>query len=93
VVRGASKTVSILGAPSRSRDDWLQKVRGIQSWQAGGLRAPHKPLLLLYAFGRLQRTGEGTVSFEEAATPLKELLREYSPTGQVLHPECPCVPS
>ena len=45
------------------RDAWLQKVRAIQSWQSGGLRAPHKPLLLLYALGRLQRSGKAAVSF------------------------------
>ena len=71
------------------RDEWLQRVRSIQSWQSGGLRAPHKPLLLLFALGHLQRSGNAAVAFSEAAGPLKGLLREYSPTGPALHPEYP----
>jgi putative restriction endonuclease len=88
-VCGAVSNVSTLGSPARLRDEWLQKVRSIQSWQSGGLRAPHKPLLLLYALGRFQRIGQATIPFAEAATPLKDLLLEYSPTGPALHPEYP----
>jgi putative restriction endonuclease len=71
------------------REHWLQKVRGIQSWQSGGLPAPHKPLLLLYALGHLQRTSSPAVRFADAIEPLKDLLREFSPTGPALHPEYP----
>jgi putative restriction endonuclease len=73
----------------RSPDEWLGTVRAIQSWESGGLRAPHKPLLLLLALGHLQRSGKAAVAFSEAEDPLKELLREYSPTGTWLHPEYP----
>ena len=76
-------------ARAHVREEWLSKVRAIQSWQSGGLRAPHKPLLLLYALGHLQRTGTPAVSFVDAADPLKDLLREFSPTGPALHPEYP----
>jgi putative restriction endonuclease len=30
-----------------------EKLNSIKMWQRGGERAPHKPLLLLYALGRL----------------------------------------
>ena len=70
-------------------DAWLERVRRIQSWQAGGRRAPHKPLLLLYMLGRLQREGQASVAFKEVAAPLTNLLRESSPTSTVQHPEYP----
>jgi putative restriction endonuclease len=49
----------------------------------------HKPLLLLYALGRLQRSGKSAVSFREASDPVRNLLREFSPTGPALHPDYP----
>jgi putative restriction endonuclease len=70
------------------RANWLEAVRGIQSWESGGQRVPHKPLLLLYALGRLQRTGSPAVSFGEAERDLSNLLREYS-RSERLHPEYP----
>jgi putative restriction endonuclease len=45
--------------------------------------------LLLYALGQLQRSGRSQLSFAEVSDPLKDLLREFSPTGRALHPEYP----
>ena len=60
--------------------DWVERVAHIRAWQRDGERAPHKPLLLLYALGRLQREGANTpVSFAEAEPPLRTLLAEYGP--------------
>lgn len=28
---------------------WLERIGGIRQWHIGGTRAPHKPLLVLYA--------------------------------------------
>jgi putative restriction endonuclease len=59
---------------------WLSRVAKIRAWQRDGIRAPHKPLLLLYALGRLQRSQSNTaIPFTEAEGPLKELLAEYGP--------------
>lgn len=55
-------------------------------WGSGDQRAPHKPLLLLLALGRLQR-GEGRLaSFEEVKKPLAELLRRFGRPRKTLHP-------
>lgn len=34
--------------------DWLERAAKLRQWSRGGVRAPHKPLLLLYALGRFQ---------------------------------------
>ena len=52
------------------RAEWLERVASIRRWARGGERAPHKPLLLLYALGRLQRTGTSEMSYAEAEADL-----------------------
>ncbi len=42
-------------------------------------RAPHKPLLLLYALGRFQREGARPIEFSALENDLNELLREFGP--------------
>lgn len=60
--------------------DWLGRVAAIRAWRRGGERAPHKPLLLLYALGRLQRLGVNSpVAFSDAEGPLRALLGEFGP--------------
>ncbi|MEU4653249.1 phosphorothioated DNA-binding restriction endonuclease [Streptomyces sp. NPDC023723] len=39
--------------------DWLERIAALRQWTRNGTRAPHKPLLLLYALGRFQRDVEG----------------------------------
>jgi hypothetical protein len=39
------------------KDDLLQMLAGLRQAPAGGIRAPHKPLLLLWLFGRIAVTG------------------------------------
>ncbi len=53
---------------------WLERVARINQHRGGGERAPHKPLLILYALGRLQRERSSKVAFSEAEKPLGELL-------------------
>ena len=64
---------------SLEENPWLRRVSAIDHWSRGGERAPHKPLLLLYAIGRLQQTGSASVSFDEAEAPLRRLLEEFGP--------------
>ncbi|GAA3121340.1 phosphorothioated DNA-binding restriction endonuclease [Streptosporangium carneum] len=59
--------------------DWIERVAGIRRWSKGSERAPHKPLLLLYALGRFQRHGNRPILFSAAEAELKKLLREYGP--------------
>ncbi|MDX3099591.1 phosphorothioated DNA-binding restriction endonuclease [Nonomuraea angiospora] len=59
--------------------DWIERVAEIRRWTRGGERAPHKPLLLLYALGYFQRHGNRPISFSAAEAELKKLLKEYGP--------------
>lgn len=61
------------------RARWLDRVQAIRQWTRDGQRAPHKPLLILYALGRLQRTGSSASTFVDAEEPLKDLLRDFGP--------------
>ncbi|HUR18922.1 MAG TPA: HNH endonuclease [Acidimicrobiales bacterium] len=72
-----------------SSDDWLRRIAGIRQWVRRGERAPHKPLLLLYAMGRLQRTGSTEVAYVEAEPALDELLRDFGPPGRKTSPAYP----
>lgn len=56
-----------------TRDEWLARVGGIRRWARGGERAPHKPLLLLYVLGRLQRTGSSVTRYVDAEDDLAGL--------------------
>ncbi|GAA0984001.1 phosphorothioated DNA-binding restriction endonuclease [Nocardiopsis tropica] len=62
--------------------DWLDRFDRIRRWQRGGVRAPHKPLLLLYALGHHQRHGDAPISYSEAEAHLARLLREFGPPGR-----------
>lgn len=59
--------------------DWVGRVAGLRQWAANGVRAPHKPLLVLYALGRSQRDGGGELVYSAVEEDLKELLAEYGP--------------
>ena len=68
----------------------LKALEQLNVWKRGGDRAPHKPLLFLWALGRVRR-GEGRLaSYEhDAEEPLKKLLADFAPRRKVLHPENP----
>lgn len=67
----------------------LKAVEHVRTWHVGEQRAPHKPLLLLLALGRLQAGKPRIVPFEEVETPLRELLRTFGPSRASYHPEYP----
>jgi len=71
------------------REEIVQKFETLKVWQRGDERAPHKPLLVLYAIGKLLR-GEGRLlPYSEVDEKLGSLLREFGPKRKVNHPEFP----
>ncbi|MGG2465736.1 phosphorothioated DNA-binding restriction endonuclease [Streptomyces sp. RGM 3693] len=68
--------------------DWLDRVAKLRRWTNNGVRAPHKPLLLLYALGSYQRDSGGELRYSAVEEELKRLLTEYGPT----HPTTPAYP-
>lgn len=59
--------------------DWLDRISGLKQWKEGGRRAPNKPLLLLYALGRLHNDGNSRVVFKSDEDRLKQLLEDFGP--------------
>lgn len=72
-------------------DDLREAVANIKMWQRGDQRAPHKPLLLLYALGRLTRGEPRKMSYETVKDDLKTLLHEFGPYRQTQSPSYPFV--
>ena len=68
-----------------------QKIDNLTVWKKGDQRAPHKPLLILYALGQLQNKNKRFLSYEEIKEPMKNLLKEFGPRRQSYHPEEPFV--
>ena len=67
---------------------WIRRVTSLNQWRRGGERAPHEPLLLLYAIGGLQRTGSAGMAYADAEPDLKRLLEEFGPPRPP-HPQYP----
>ncbi|MCP5276966.1 MAG: HNH endonuclease [Thiobacillus sp.] len=64
-----------------TRTQILDAFDRIRVWQQGDKRAPHKPLLVLLALGRLQRGESPLAEFSQIDAPLKELIDEFGPSG------------
>jgi putative restriction endonuclease len=71
-----------------SGDTILTQFDALNTWKQGDQRAPHKPLLVLYALGPWQQ-GNAEVTFKKAEPELKVLLREFDPPRKSDHPELP----
>ncbi|MFJ9445959.1 phosphorothioated DNA-binding restriction endonuclease [Kitasatospora sp. NPDC101235] len=60
--------------------DWLDRVARLRRWTNNGVRAPHKPLLLLYALGSYQQDADRELPYSAVEKELKGLLAEYGPS-------------
>ncbi|MFI6584823.1 phosphorothioated DNA-binding restriction endonuclease [Embleya sp. NPDC050493] len=59
--------------------DWPARAANLRQWTNNGVRAPHKPLLLLYALGRYQQDADQELVYSAIEADLKRLLAEYGP--------------
>jgi putative restriction endonuclease len=71
-----------------SKQEILERFKQINVWKKGDERAPHKPLLLLYALGRCSRNEGNEIPYLDVERDLKYLLTEFGPPGSP-HPEMP----
>ena len=69
--------------------DLLSHFRELQIWASSGQRAPHKPLLVLWAIGRCLRGEERLMSYREADRELAKLLSRFGPHRKAVHTEVP----
>jgi len=72
-------------------DELREKIANITVWASGEKRAPHKPLLLLYALGRADRDEPRLFLYAEAKDKLRQLLEEFGPYRRTHHPSYPFV--
>ena len=68
--------------------DIFKRFDSINIWKQGEQRAPHKPLLILYALSRWQR-GLEEVTFLEAEPELTDFLERIGPQRKSDQPEQP----
>lgn len=61
----------------------------ITVWKRDGQRAPHKPLLALYALGRCHRREDRLISYSEIDKALRGLLIEFGPSRKNHRTEFP----
>ena len=72
-----------------NREKLKSQIEGINVWKKGAQRAPHKPLLLLYALARSRRNRDRFIPYTEVGEKLKQLLIDFGPTRRSYHPEYP----
>ena len=63
-----------------------EKFQNIRFWKTGDIRAPHKPLLILYAIGRLD---ERYISYRNVDKDLPNLLDSFGPLRTNQKPQYP----
>ena len=62
-----------------TRDELLGLLARLRRATVGGIRAPHKPLLLLWLFGRFAAAGSSAAAYEEAGEPVSTLINDFGP--------------
>ena len=70
-------------------DDILQRFKALRVWKTRGKRAPHKPLLALWAIGRCLRGDARLAPFGLVDRKLAELLQQFGPHRKTIHTEDP----
>ena len=61
------------------RGELLSRLSHLRRAQVENQRVPHKPLLLLWLFGRFATTGTTLVSYQEAEEPVSRLINDFGP--------------
>ena len=69
----------------------IEKVKNIKTWKKHGERAPHKPLLLLLALGKMQQKDQRILSYIEVEKELGDLLEVFGNSKSKPSPENPFV--
>lgn len=69
--------------------DLIELIQDLNVWKRGSTRAPHKPLLVLYALGRIERGEDRLIPYREVNEDLERLLIDFGPPRKSHHPEYP----
>jgi len=78
------------GSAGRDPADHLRAAVGrLRQWRRGDERAPHKPLLVLHALGRVARGDARLVAFADVEDDLAALLQEFGRPRSKQRPRYP----
>ena len=70
-------------------EELLARIDAVRVWHVGAQRAPHKPLLVLWALGRCLRGENRLVSYKKAHVAIGRLLRRFGPHRKAAKTEAP----
>ena len=70
-------------------DEVKEKISKLSVWKNGDQRAPHKPLLILYALSQIQSDKPRLLPYNLVRGPMIELLKEFGPSRRSYCPEEP----
>ena len=85
----ARKTTDAGMEPFRAGANLRSRFETLTVWKRKGQRAPHKPLLALWAIGRCLRGEDRLAGYRTVDEDLRKLLKEFGPPRKSLHPELP----
>ena len=71
------------------REEIIRKFQKMRQSTEGEVKAPHKPLLVLYAIGRLLRNKRRLTPYRKVHRNLRQLLREFGFRETPQRPEYP----
>lgn len=69
--------------------DFLARLAQLHTHEHNGQRAPHKPLLLLFALGRVLRERDRLVSYAEVDRKVGQLMRSFGSPRSAVRPHYP----
>ena len=72
-----------------TREQFLGALEDLNVWKRAGRRAPHKPLLLLLALGRVSQGKDRLVRYAEIEVALRQLLQRFGRPHGLNQPEFP----
>lgn len=67
----------------------INRITALNVWKKDDQRAPHKPLLLLLALGRIHADLSRLIPFDQIEVKLTQLLQDFGPSRASYHPELP----
>ena len=70
-------------------DGLLAQIAAVRTFARRDERAPHKPLLLLLALGRVTQGRDRLIPYEVLEPQLRRLLRDFGPPRKAVHPVFP----
>ena len=71
--------------------DIVIQFESINTWKSKGVRAPHKPLLMLLALGEIQRGNTGFIPYSTIEPKLRELLQDFGPPRKNIYTHFPFI--